>query len=195
MSTTRAAGTTGAKREGWGSIRKLPSGRWQARYPAPDGETYTARTEDDKPLTFLTKTDARTWLAGVHTTIARGEWEQPVARASRRRAEFAAAKARSIGFSEYAQRWIAMIRTGPKKNGKRRTLGTVRSYKGKIDGYLVPEFGDLPIPELDIKRIRALTARLDSIRSPLNPKYQITEFDGRSGPLQDPHQRVLCIRR
>lgn len=45
MSFTRTA----VKREGWGSLRKLPSVRWQARYPAPDGETYTARTEDDKP--------------------------------------------------------------------------------------------------------------------------------------------------
>jgi integrase len=175
MSTTRATGTAAVKREAWGSIRKLASGRWQARYPAPDGETYTARTDDDKALTFLTKTDARTWLAGVHTTIARGEWTPPSTVAARRRAEAAAEKARSIGFAEYANRWIAMVRTEPKKNGKRRALGTVRSYQGKIDGYLVPEFGDLPIRELDIKRIRALTARLDSIPSPLNPK---SKFNG-----------------
>lgn len=71
MSTTKKQ-TAASKREGWGSLRKLPSGRWQARYPGPDGEMYTARTDDDKPLTFLTKTDARTWLAGVHTKIARG---------------------------------------------------------------------------------------------------------------------------
>lgn len=46
--------TAPARREGWGSLRKLSSGRWQARYPAPDGGSYTARTDDDKPLTFLT---------------------------------------------------------------------------------------------------------------------------------------------
>lgn len=63
-----------ARREAWGRLRKLPSGRWQARYPGPDGKTYSARTQDDKPLTFFTKTDARTWLASVHTKIARGEW-------------------------------------------------------------------------------------------------------------------------
>lgn len=65
------------KRESWGSLRKLPSGRWHARYPGPDGETYTARTEDDKSLTFLTKTDARRWLAAVHTKISLGQWEPP----------------------------------------------------------------------------------------------------------------------
>lgn len=36
MSTTKKR-ETAAKRETWGSLRKLPSGRWQARYPAPDG--------------------------------------------------------------------------------------------------------------------------------------------------------------
>ncbi len=180
MSTTRATGIAAARREGWGSLRKLPSGRWQARYPAPDGETYPARTEDEKPLTFLTKTDARTWLAGMHTTIARGEWTPPSTVAARRRAEAAAEKARSIGFSEYANQWIATVRTEPKKNGKRRALGTVRSYKGKIDGYLVPEFGDLPIRELNLERIRALTARLDSIPSPLNPK---SKFNGVTRPV------------
>ena len=168
------------KREAWGRLRKLPSGRWQARYPAPDGAMHTARTEDDKPLTFLNRTDARTWLAGVHTKIARQEWGPPSAVAARRRAEAAAEKARSVGFSEYAERWITMIRTEPKKNGKHRALGTIRSYKGKVDGYLVPEFGDLPIREVDAERIRALTVRLDSIPSPLNPK---SKFNGVTRPV------------
>ena len=90
MSTPKTTTIAAARREGWGSLRKLPSGRWQARYPAPDGEIYTARTDDDKPLTFLTKTDARTWLAGMHTKIARQEWEAPSTLAARRRAEAAA---------------------------------------------------------------------------------------------------------
>lgn len=38
------------KRENWGSLRKLPSGRWQARYPGPDGTTYTARTDQDRRI-------------------------------------------------------------------------------------------------------------------------------------------------
>ena len=90
MSATKTREPAAVRRESWGSLRKLPSGRWQARYPAPDGEMYTARTEDDKPLTFLTKTDARAWLAGVHTTIARQQWEPPSVIAARRRATAAA---------------------------------------------------------------------------------------------------------
>ncbi|WP_404442831.1 hypothetical protein LG315_08345 [Microbacterium marinum] len=62
---------------GVGESAQASFGTLAGAIPAPDGETYTARTEDDKPLTFLTKTDARAWLAGVHTKIARREWEAP----------------------------------------------------------------------------------------------------------------------
>lgn len=180
MSTARRIESSTTRREAWGSLRKLPSGRWQARYPAPDGETYTARTEDDKPLTFLTKTDARAWLASVHTKISRQEWEQPAALAARRRAEAEAERARSIGFTEYAERWIAFIRVEPNRSGKRRAVGTIRAYKSKVDGYLIPEFGDTPVREIDKARIREMTDRLDRIPSPLNPR---SKFNGITRPV------------
>lgn len=124
-----------SRREGWGSLRKLSSGRWQARYPGPDGQTYTARTEDDKPLTFLTKTDARTWLANVHTQIACGQWEPPAVVAARRRAEAEAERARTLGFAEYAEHWMELIRTQPNRSGKKRSEGTIRSYQsGTAEG-------------------------------------------------------------
>ncbi|MGN7861281.1 hypothetical protein ACTJI8_11910, partial [Microbacterium sp. 22303] len=97
------------KREPWGSLRRLPSGRWQARYPGPDGEIYTARTDDDKALTFVTKTDARTWLAAAHTKISLGQWKPPAVVAAQNRAEAAAEKARSMGFEEYSERWVEMM--------------------------------------------------------------------------------------
>jgi hypothetical protein len=43
----------GGKRD-WDRIRQLPSGRWQARYPGPDGTLWPA------PHTFERKTDAST---------------------------------------------------------------------------------------------------------------------------------------
>jgi hypothetical protein len=33
MSTLRKTQQSSQKREAWGSLRRLPSGRWQARYP------------------------------------------------------------------------------------------------------------------------------------------------------------------
>jgi integrase len=168
------------KRESWGSLRKLPSGRFQARYPAPDGKTYPARTEDDKPLTFTTKTDAREWLSSMHTKIARGQWEPPAATAKRRRAEAAADQAKAIGFPAYAEKWLQKIRTEPGRSGRKRAAGTIRTYKSKIDGYLVPEFGDSLVREINDEAIRTLITRLDSIPSALNTK---AEYNGVTRPV------------
>lgn len=60
------------KRETFGQVEKLPSGRYRARYTGPDGERHPA------PATFDTMGDARTWLALRHTDIAQGEWRRPV---------------------------------------------------------------------------------------------------------------------
>src|SRR5699024_7171206 len=81
---------------------------------------------------FFTKTDARTWLASVHTKISRGEWEPPEVRAARLRAEAEAEQARLIGFAEYANRWIEQIRTQPNRSGKKRAMGKGQSYQSKV---------------------------------------------------------------
>jgi integrase len=60
-------------RRTFGSIRKLPSGRWQARYPDGAGKLKAG------PLTFLTKGDASRWLAVVEADMARGQFIDPEA--------------------------------------------------------------------------------------------------------------------
>lgn len=192
MSATTKKEKKASPREAWGSLRRLPSGRWQARYPGPDGETHTARTEDDKALTFQTKTDARTWLSSVHTKIALGTWEIPEVMATRRRAEAEAEAARTIGFTEYTDRWIEMIRTQPNRSGKMRSEGTIRSYKGQVTGYLIPEFDNTPIREIDKERIRLMTDKLDKIPSPLNIREsaRLGPPDGVSSPQQATERRV-----
>lgn len=53
-----------------GSIRKLPSGRWQARYTGPDGTM--------RPLgTFATKADADAAIARETTAVHQGDWRRP----------------------------------------------------------------------------------------------------------------------
>ena len=128
MGKTTTAGPQ--RREAWGRLRKLPSKRWQARYMGTDDKTYSARTEDDKPLTFLTKGDAREWLNGVHAKISRGEWLSPDEAVRRRRAAADAAAAQDVTFREYAERWLARIATEPGKGGKLRRPGTVIAYRG-----------------------------------------------------------------
>lgn len=73
-------------RASFGTVRKLPSGRYQARYPEANGQRVTA------PTTFATKRDALDWLAGV--------------RADKMRGQFRDHRAGSEVFGPYATDWI-----------------------------------------------------------------------------------------
>jgi integrase len=59
------------KKRRFGRVRRLTSGRYQARYHGPDGIDRPA------PHTFATKTDAERWLAGVETDIVKRTWVSP----------------------------------------------------------------------------------------------------------------------
>jgi hypothetical protein len=72
-------------RRAFGSLRRLPSGRWQARYRDLTGRSHTA------PQTFATKPEAARFLAQVQTDLARGEWTDP--------------RAGRVAFAEWAARW------------------------------------------------------------------------------------------
>jgi hypothetical protein len=74
-----------AQRRHFGSVRKLPSGRYQARYWHL-GESPVA------PSTFATKADALAWSSGAETDIHRGAWTAP--------------KAGKTSLSEYARGWL-----------------------------------------------------------------------------------------
>ena len=73
-----------ARRE-FGSVSKLSSGKWRARY-LRDGAWRTKNT-------FRTKTDAVSWLAATQTDINRGTWIDPAAGQET--------------LSIYANRWLA----------------------------------------------------------------------------------------
>jgi len=161
--------TAKSRREAWGRLRKLPSKRWQARYLAPDDKLYSARTEDDRPLTFLTKGDARAWLNRVHDSIARGEWEPPAEAADRREREEAAAAARDITFADYADRWLERIASEPGKGSKMRKPATVMMYRGRVNNYLRERLGDILVREINTAVVRALTRDLVAIPSRLRP--------------------------
>jgi len=75
-----------ARARSFGNIRKLPSGRYQARYWRL-GKQVAADTA------FASKTDARRWLATVEADMIRGVWVDP--------------DAGRIPFGKYATQWIA----------------------------------------------------------------------------------------
>lgn len=73
-------------RRRFGRVRKLPSGRYQARYRGPDGI--------DRPAsrTFATRTEADRWLSLVEAEIVSGTWRSP--------------DAGRISVDEYVTAWI-----------------------------------------------------------------------------------------
>jgi len=75
-----------SKRRQFGRVRKLPSGRWQARYPGPDGQLLPA------PETFPTRREAEVFLSLTEADLRRGDWRAP--------------DAGSVNFLEYAEAWI-----------------------------------------------------------------------------------------
>ena len=62
-----------AGRRRFGRVRKLPSGRWQARYPGPDGVDRPA------PETFARKSDAERFLALAEAQLVSRFWRDPEA--------------------------------------------------------------------------------------------------------------------
>lgn len=62
------------RRRGFGSLRRLPSSRYQAEYTGPDLARYTA------PRTFQAKVDAEGWLISEHDLLSTGQWTPPLTR-------------------------------------------------------------------------------------------------------------------
>ena len=120
-----------AARRGFGKVRKLPSGRWQASYVGPDGQRHNATQ------TFQAKTDAAGWLAAQQTDIARGTWGKPAP----------ARSAAAPTFAEYAARVIEHRAS----NGLRPS--TVRTYRGELAGHLAPAFGATRIDQVTVAQV------------------------------------------
>ncbi len=120
----------GRKTRSFGSIRKLPSGRWQARYRAPDGLLRPA------PHTFTHKTDASKWLTLTEAELLSGNWIDP--------------DAGRIPFSEYSLTWI------DERPGLRPK--TIQLYRYLLRAHLQDDFGTrtiASITEADVRRWRA----------------------------------------
>lgn len=122
------------KRRAFGAVRKLPSGRYQARYPSPDGVMRPA------PETFATVRDADDWLAEKRTEIRRGDWQDPDAGA--------------VNFEEYATLWVKERRLSPT---------TDELYRRLLRLHILPAFEDLDLDEITAPRVRSWRSeRLDS---------------------------------
>ena len=132
-------------RRTWGTIRKLPSGKFQARYVGPDGQRYGAR------VTFTTRTDAAAWLAAEQTKVSAGTWEAD--RHPRRVASTVA---------EYARQWIETRTTG---SGEPLRPKTRHQYEQLHARHIVDDpIGVMAIDAVTAADVRDWWARLPSDR-------------------------------
>lgn len=119
-------------RNGFGSIRLLASGRFQARYIGPDGLRRTA------PVTFDSKGAARRWLSMCETDILRGTWTDVEAASER--------------LGPYAAKWI---RERPNLAAR-----TVEGYEGTLRRHVEPYLGSKEIRQITPAVVRAWRQRL-----------------------------------
>lgn len=127
-----------AGRRGFGSVRRLPSGRYQARYTGPDGMPYPAGS-------FGTVRQADAALARIRTAIDSGTWMSPEEEVAAAAAAEAAAAAAAFTVADLAERWLNTL-TG-------HTHSTLS--RARVVNHILPELGGVPLTELDAEQCRS----------------------------------------
>ena len=100
----------------FGNVRRLPSGRFQIRYPGPDGRIRTG------PDTYDRKSDADKALVLIEAQIAAGEWTDP--------------DRGKVKLADYAATWISQR---PKLRPR-----TVDLYRWLLKKHIAPYLGGVP---------------------------------------------------
>jgi len=117
-------------RRAFGSVRKLPSGRYQARYRDLAGSEHVG------PATFATRADANRFLAIVEADLLRGAWSNP--------------RLGKTTFREWVEQW--------RKTTTSLRPKTTDLYEYLLRRFLLPAFGDLPLAHLDVMAVQTWLA-------------------------------------
>jgi integrase len=116
----------------FGSIRALPSGRYQIRYPGPDGRL---RTGAD---TYADKRSADRALSLIESQLLTGDWTDP--------------QRSKISLQAFAERWIAQ-----RPNLRART---VELYTWLLAKHISPYLGGVPLGKITPELVREWRAEL-----------------------------------
>jgi len=125
-------------RRRFGRVRRLPSGRWQARYPGPDGRDRPA------PDTFATRGEAERWLSALETDLGRGQWVDP--------------SAGKTTVEQWARLWLT--------NRPDLKVRTRELYDWLLGKYIVPPLGEVALGKLTPSLIRSWHAEISRVGSP-----------------------------
>jgi hypothetical protein len=125
---------TQRNRREFGSVRRLPSGRYQARFTDPNGRM--------QARTYARRTDAEGWLVNVRRDVETGRWREAVTH--------------RITFAEYAQQWLEHRQV----KGRPLAPRTREHYQRILDAHLLPTFGHRPVGAItpgDVKDWHSVT--------------------------------------
>src|SRR5207253_3100186 len=109
----------------FGNVRRRESGRYQARYRAPDGKLRSA------PHTFSRKAEAVRWPTLKEAEIRRGDWIDT---------EHA-----GVLFGNYAEQWL---------NDRVLKVRTADLYQSLLRNHLLPAFGPVRLSDIDEAAVR-----------------------------------------
>lgn len=189
----------------FGSVRKLNSGRYQVRYIDKNGIRRTARTKDDRALTFSTKREANTYLLHLESDMKRGYTDGDQSKGS-----------------ELLRDRIEQYLSGARLTPGELRESTKKLYRGladdlllrPIDGFCI---GDMPIKAItkaDVRRwhfaceklkrngsrelkVRVEDARLWAQKNGVEvkatgklPQRVITVWKEAGAPIMKPHSKI-----
>ena len=122
-----------SNRRQFGSLRKLPSGRWQASY-------WHLGLRHIAPVTFAFKADANVYLSSVETEVRRGLWIDPLGA--------------TVLFSDWAEQWRATT-VDLRPSSRARDLGY-------LERYLLPQFGTMALGDIRYMTVRTWISELNT---------------------------------
>lgn len=118
----------------FGTIRKLPSGKYQARYAHPDrpGVQVSAGT-------YRRRSDAAAALKTIVSQQVRGDWVDP--------------RGGRVTLREWSETWLDSLRLRPR---------TVESYETAMRVHVLPSLGEVQLGKLNPQRVRAWFAEREA---------------------------------
>lgn len=122
------------RRRSWGTVKRLPSGRWRPEYTGPDGIVYCS-SDHGKPATYSAKIDAEQWLGSIRRTIDLETWRPP-----------SAEQARGLTLRAYAETWLSHRDLKPR---------TRALYEDLLRLHINPTLGDQKLSQVSPAAVRA----------------------------------------
>lgn len=131
-------------REGFGSIRQLPSKRWQVRIQK-------GATVETAGITFKTKAEARAYLAAYRHQVEEGTWRK--------------SKSGEQLFGPFALRWFESHQASLKET-------TSVKYETNLRVHILPTFGNKPLNKIKSIDVNEwITTQIKSGLAPASIKY------------------------